>query len=266
MIIGQGQTDAFVALLLVLFLISYSKNKEILCGIILAFILQIKLFFLPCLFYFLLRGKIKLIFSTVVSFVVLLFMPILIIGPERTITLVKTWLDMLGVSVPSQLVNFKNQSISYGIFSVLSKITNVSAKPTICAISTSFTIIAYTGLFILRKKLEKLGANIQNYYDVSVVILISILLSPISWEAYYICLIIPIGLTLYLVLQQDKKKLMFSCLSVYFVLSCMVGTDLTKFIPGVNSFRFINISLGTLALAYVLFYSLFSSQTNIKDE
>jgi len=42
---------------------------------------------------------------------------------------------------------------------------------------------------------------------------------------------------------------------MYFILSCAIGTDLTKYIPGVNSFRFINISLGTIFLLFAMIYS-----------
>jgi len=109
MILGQGQTDVFTALFLVLFLMAYLRKKDILSGVMLALIFQIKPFFLPILFYFLIKGKMKIVLSCIVAFVAFLFLPCFMVGWSETMLLIKEWKGILGTSIPSQLFNVKNQ-------------------------------------------------------------------------------------------------------------------------------------------------------------
>ncbi|GAF89246.1 unnamed protein product, partial [marine sediment metagenome] len=99
--LSLGQTDVVITLLFVLFLIAYAGNKEILCGVLLALILQFKLSFLPILLYFLFTGRITLIVSTGIGFALFLFIPSYMIGFEKNLLLLKDWVDILGFSVPS---------------------------------------------------------------------------------------------------------------------------------------------------------------------
>ncbi len=259
MILDQGQTDVFIALFLVLFLMAYLRNKEIFCGVILALILQIKPFFFPVLIYFLLRGKRKLIISTIVAFAGLLFIPCFAIGWGETIALLGEWKEILSMSIPSQILNFKNQSVSSALGILLLKngvISNaISPEKLIYPISAILTLSAYVMTLRLRRSAQTQNEKKSKYFEVSALIIISVLFSPIAWVAYFVNLLIPFAFTTLLMLRSKKRGLFYACLAFYFILSCAVGTDITKFIPGVNSFHFINISLGTMFLAFVMIHS-----------
>ena len=259
MILGQGQTDAIIAFFWVLFLVAYLKNNEIACGIVIALILQIKPFFLPVLLYFLLRGKIKLIISAVVAFAGFLLLPCLAIGWDATITLLGEWKGILSMSIPSQLFNFKNQSISSVTGSIFLKNNAIKEIITpqnlIYSISALMTLCAYAMVIWISKISRVKNEKKYKYFEVSALIMASLVFSPIAWEAYFVNLLVPLAFTALLVLQSKKRNILYAALAVYFVLSCVVGTDITKFIPGVNSFHFINISLGTISLALAMIYS-----------
>ena len=271
MILGQGQIDTLIALFLVLFLLAYLDGREILCGIILAFILQMKLLFFPALVYFMIRGKFRIIVSTLISFVIFLFLPAFILGFKETVALLKDWGEILSVSVTSQLMNFKNQSIAYGVSVLLFKNSyikdNIEPKNLVYPLSVFFMTVSYVLLAWLRKHIRNLNEIRNRYVEVAALIVISVLFAPTSWEAYFINLIVPLGVTMLFIFKTRNKTLPYTVLGVYFFLSCAIGTDITKYIPVVRSLRFINISIGTVFLAIAMIYSYVSlEERGIEEE
>ena len=85
-------------------------------------------------------------------------------------------------------------------------------------------------------------------------IVASLLFSPIAWKAHFITLIIPLGTAIFFTVNSVKRGVLYSVLGAFFMLSCVVGTDLTKFIPYLNEFRLMNIAVGTLFLAFAVIY------------
>jgi len=259
MSLAVGQIDVIIALLFVFFLLAYVRDKELLSGVILALILQFKPLFLPACFYFLFAGKKKLVLSTVVAFFAFLFIPVLVVGFEQTAMLLKNWVAILEISVPSQLLNYKNQSITYFIGNLLLKNEAleklISVKDLFYALGGALTLSAYILMLRFKRGLERRGGNKYKYVEVSGVILVTLLFSPIVWVAHFINLIIPFSVTLLFVLNSKKKKALYWALGAFFMLSWVIGTDITNFIPYVNKIHFINIALGTIFLTYALFSS-----------
>ena len=253
--IALGQTDVLIAFLFVLFLAAYAKNKEALCGIILALILQFKLLFLPMLAYFLFTRRKKLIASTSVAFVLFLFIPLPFLGLSKTVAFLKDWYAILGMSVPSQILNYKNQSITYGVSNLLLKIGAIkgvfaSPKYLFYSISTVLLLSSYVIMAWFRKRADRRGEEKRKYLEVSLLIILSLVFSPIAWEAHFITLLIPLGVVIFFTINSVKRNALYIALGAFFILSCVIGTDLTKFIPGLGGIRFINIALGTVFLAF----------------
>ena len=264
MILGQGQTDVFTALFFVLFLMTYLRKKDILSGIMLALIFQIKPFFLPILFYFLIKGKMKIVLSCVAAFVGFLFLPCFIVGLSETMLLLKEWKEILSMSIPSQLFNVKNQSVPSFVSGFLLKGNfinrSLSVETLTYSIATILTVSFYLP-FVWYGKFVRAGNEIKHkYLEISLLIVTAVLFSPIAWQAYFVNIIISFAFMLYLFIASDKKSLPFAAMAIYFILSCMVGTDITKFIPGVNSMHFINITLGTVFMVFALLYSYHRTQ------
>jgi len=264
MILGQGQTDVFAALFFVLFLMAYMREKEVFAGVMLALILQIKLFFLPVLFYFLIRRKIKLVVSSIVTFAAFLALPCFVAGCGETILLLKDWKWILNTSIPSQLLNVKNQSVSTFLSGLLLKADFInrffSAETLAYFTAMTLTVLFYFALARYSKFTRAEGEKKYKYLEISLLIISAVVFSPIAWQAYFVNLIIPFAFTIYLLTASGKRSVACACLAIYFILSCMVGTDITKFIPGVNSLHFINITLGTVFLVFAMMYSYRQAQ------
>lgn len=256
-VISQGQTDGVIVFLLVLLLVSYVQKKDILAGILFAVILQIKPFFIPLGFLFIVEKRYRAILSAFILIAAFIFIPSVLLGIRETLLLTKEWILMVASSVPSQVMNYKNQSLSYGAAVALFRLTGLenifSAKEVIGALSVVFTAIAF-GFFLFRGKyLKARFADFYEHFAVSFIVAVSVIFSPISWEAYYLFLMIPLSLVFTQGIKEHKKKTMVLYLAGYFILTYSAGTDITKFIPGLNNFRFINISLGAVLLILGMF-------------
>jgi len=254
-----GQTDVLIALFFVLFLMSYVRGRELVSGIILALILQFKPLFAPMLFYFLITGKKRLVLSTVAAFAFFLFVPAAALGIDKTIILLKNWVGILRMSVPSQLLSYKNQSITYfiGNFFMRSERLKelIQVKDLFYLLGGALTLGFYAWVARFRKSVKREDEKKYRYVEVSALVIASLLFSPIAWVAHFINLIIPFSVALLFALNSEKKKALYFALGVFVILSCALGTDITNFIPAVGKFRGINIAVGTLFLTYALFSS-----------
>ena len=260
--VAQGQTNTLVALLFVLFLISYIKDRDIACGAVFAAILQMKLMFLPMLLYFLLRRRFKLILSTAVTFAALLALPACWLGAHGALEMTKEWTGILTMSVPSQLLDYKNQSFVYAIVVQLFKIPAVqgafSAGQLVYPMSAFFTLLVYAAALWIRRSTKRVGEARLKYIEISMLIFAALFFSPLSWGAYYLMLIIPLSITILFTMKSARKAPLYFALGAYFFLTSMYGTDITDWIPVVNTWHFIHLSLGTLFLFFAMLYSCFA--------
>ncbi len=257
MVIGQGQTDVITAFLLVVFLYAYINDKEAACGTILGFIIHFKPLFLPVIIYFLLRGKKKLAIASAVSFLAFLCVPAFFVGVDGAASLTREWFGMMSMSIPSQLLNFKNQSIAYGITVLLMKsgaVNAAGAGSVVYSLSALLFSVSYAFLFLFARARRNSFGYKEKYMEVSLVFLPVLLFSPIAWEAFYTILIIPIAFAAYLAMACVKHKTLYVLAALYALFSCAWGTDITKYVPMINNLRFINISMGTLCLAGILIH------------
>ena len=268
--VAQGQTNTLVALLFVLFLIFYIKDRDIACGAVLAVILQMKLMFLPIALYFLLRGRLKLILSAAVTFAALLVLPACWLGAQGALAMTKEWAGILTMSVPSQLLDYKNQSFVYAITVQLFKISAVqgafSAEQLVYPMSAFFTILVYAVTLWLRRFAKRTGEAQFKYIEISMLIFAALFFSPLSWGAYYLMLIIPLSITIYLTMKSSRRRVIYFALGAYFFLTSMYGTDITDWIPVVNTWHFIHLSLGTLFLFFAMLYSCFTPSAGPASE
>ncbi len=254
-----GQIDVLIALFFVFFLITYVRGRQLAAGIILALILQFKPLFFPMLFYFFVTGRKKLVLSSITAFSFFLLAPAALIGFDKALVLLKDWREILGMSVPSQLLNYKNQSITYFIGNLL--IRNdylkglISVKDLFYLIGAALTLLVYIPAARFLKFIKPRDKQKYRYAEISALIIISLLFSPIAWVAHFINLIIPFSVAVLFTLKSKKKKALYFALGAFIVLSCALGTDITNFIPVINKFHGINISVGTFFLAYALFSS-----------
>jgi len=251
--ISLGQTDVICLFLFALFLIAYVRDKEIFCGILLGLILQFKLFYFPILAYFVLIRKPKLIITTLSSFIIFLFIP------DKLLTMLSNWHGILGTTVSSQILLPKNQSLIYTLATPLLHIKSIAVtitpKDLFYSLGAVLTLSAYIVLWIFKRSIKDSEKKKYRYVEISVLIMSSLLFSPIAWKAHYITVLIPFTIALAFTLNSNKKKISFIALGLFVLFGCVIGTDLTGFLPFLEKIHFLNISLGTLFLAFALVYS-----------
>ena len=257
--ISLGQSDILIAFFFTLFLVAYVGGKDIFCGILLALILQFKLLFLPLLVYFVLIGKKKLVISAVISFISLLFIPAYMLGFEKNLSLLRDWFEILSMSIPSQILNTKNESIAYAIGSFISKFGFVKSafrpEHVIYFLSATLTLLFYTSLLWIRRFVKKFNWKEFKYVEVSLLILTAMIFSPIAWGSHFINSVVPLSVALAVGIKINERRQFYTALGIFFLLSCMIGTDLTGFIPQLENSVFPNISIGMLSLGYALIYA-----------
>lgn len=254
--IAVGQFDIMIALFFVLFLMAYAQDREIVCGIILAFIAQTKPQFLPMLLYFLISGKKKLVLSALLSSLAFIFAPAVLIGFDKAAALLKDWREILDISVQSQILNYKNQSITYfigkSLLSIKALSSSISAQRLLYALSAVLTTAAYLAVLMLKRASKAESDKKFKYLEVSLLIIVTLLFSPLVWVANFICLIIPAAVTALFLSDSPKRRSLYWAICVFFFLSVVAGTDLTNFMPFINDMHFINISMGVVFLTYAL--------------
>jgi len=267
--IALGQTDIIVAFLFVLFLMAYIKDKEILCGLLFALILQFKLFFLPMGLYFLIIGKRKLVLSTIMGFLLFLFIPVCMLRLGKTLSLIQDWTEVLRLTLPSQILNNKNQSIVYAMGNLLFKADFVKRifvlpKYLLYSLSAMFTVSIYITMARFRKYMYYRDEKKYKYLEISLLIIASLLFSPITWISHFVSISVPLAIAIYFTLNSPKRKILYIMVGFYFVLSGMMGTDLTKFLPVVNDLHWINIAVGIMFLSFTIIYGYVQSIKAIK--
>jgi hypothetical protein len=257
MVILQGQTDGLAALLLVLTVVALFRGRDVLAGVLFAAILQIKPYFAIFALYFLVDRRYKAILSLCGSLLFFAVLPAFFLGARQTLTLSKDWVFMLRTSVASQVMNYKNQSLSYGTAVAVSKVSDIWRLATphsvIYSLSMVFQGISLAALFLFLRRHSVKADRFLGYVTISAMIFIALVFSPISWEAYYASLIIPLAVFFALGIERQREKAMACYAAGYFVLVHIVGTDITKFVPVLNRMRFTNISLASLVLLWGMF-------------
>lgn len=258
--LALGQSDVIMTLLFVIFLMAYLRGRELLCGAILALVLHFKPSFCPVILYFFIAGKWRLAVSTLVSFAAFLFLPALLIGMGKTTALLNDWIGILKMSVVSQLLNDKNQSITYFIASNILKIGPASPPLFIdklfFILGAGFTLVSYVSLFVFRKSS---GTSPEEkafkYLEVSLLLIVTLLFSPLVWTSHFITLIIPVAATTLFIWRSPGSVPVYIAMALFVILSVVAGTDLVNFGHAFDKLRFINVALGVVFLTYAMLAS-----------
>lgn len=184
-----GQTDFLQLLLLFLFINFYYRKKEIWGGLFLALSAMIKLTPLIFLPYFLYRKRFLLIIYTLAFVSLFLFLPALIYGWQRNISLLKDWYSFMSYSSPPLLAVDLNQSI-FGLFLRLFTPSiyqvNILTLNSNLVMTIIYVVIIISCLFLLF--LSRYGKNIQKQlihhretFEFSLLLIFMNLFSPLGW-------------------------------------------------------------------------------------
>lgn len=276
--LGNIQINVFILWMVVLSLYLFSKDKQFLSALIMAFAISIKVYPIFIFLYFVVKREYKLIFYTMLFTALFSFIPVLVFGLEQTIEYYKFWYQH-NVE-PFASVGHKNQSFfsmmrsllthdSPGLNSPLNQeiyinFLNLSIEQVKIV---SYAIIAIPGAFIVylfRKKLTSIG-NLQSFLEYAFVLTLIPILSPLSWKAYFIFLF-PGFFINYLFIFRIRNKLN-KAINKYLKTSFFISIILTIMSAELFVGRyfsdimevFSSITIGTILLSIniILFYVYF---------
>jgi hypothetical protein len=131
---------------------------------------------------------------------------------------------------------------------------NISSGLMIYSLSIFFTVVTYVLLSYFGRLVNKATIKSWKYTEISILIVSSLVFSPLIWKAHFLNLIIPLGVAACFALVSHKRRPLYAALLIYFILS-LVGTDLTSLLPLIRGVNFISISIGAIFLVFVILYS-----------
>ncbi len=213
--IARGQASILVTYLVILAVLFHLQRRHWLAGCCLAGSIVIKAFPVMLLVYFLAKGRFKLV-KTTAAFLALfvLILPAAVFGVKGNTTLLRQWLTT--VALPTATPEFfredirypqlidprvaKNQSIQAVTIRHLAGATAESAvarRETVArhvALVINLFFLMAAGWLCLRRRSDKDARD--SVSECSLVILLMLLLSPVSWVQNYILLTLPLAVAL----------------------------------------------------------------------
>ncbi len=242
-VIALGQTDIFIAFLLVLVLLFYLNGMQLIGGITFALILHFKPFFFPILLYFALSGKWRLSLATVIAFPAFLAIPMIRPGyRQEFFLLIHAWMQMMGHSVSSQLINPKNESFLYMIL----KSAKVAGNTNIVYLTSGvLQLLFIAALLWWSKKIDSKKKYAFSTLEISYLIISILLCSPLVWKAALIYTVIPCAFIIYNYAYGIKNRISIFSLAAFFILTSILNPDILKYVPiaGIENLKFIPLGL-----------------------
>lgn len=262
-VVQRVQSDCLVLFLLALFIFALFYKKEALAGISLATACMVKLTPLIFLPYLLLRKKFKAIIACGFAISFYLLVPALYVGWARNLEYLKNFLLVHQKNPPDYIFWFKNQSLLSCLFRFLTKDSPVSISnldPTqVFIIFIILAAILFSLIFIFRRKAQVSASGFSYLTEISLVLILMILLSPLAWKHTFVHLLIPHLVLLYYILYINPQDKVTRTLLIFsFFLNTILNPELTK--PFAKTIQlYSNITFGTLILYVALLRLNFKS-------
>lgn len=264
-VVQRVQSDCLVLFLLSLFIFALFFNKNLLAGFALAGAVMVKLtplIFIPFLIF---RKRFKALFSSCLFIALYLFLPALYTGYSRNLGYLKNWWLVHQKNPIDYLFWYKNQSLLSCLSRFLSKDSPVSiAGLTAAQVFPIFLILAAILFFLVfagRKRTAADSSAFGYLTDLSLILILMILFSPLAWKHTFVHLLIPHLVLLYYVMyinpaDKPTKRLLISS----FLLITVLNPELTK--PFAQTIQlFSSVTCGTLIL-YIALLRARTSQEN----
>ena len=205
--IQRVQSDCLVLFLLSLFIFALFRKKEAVAGLCLAAASMVKLTPLIFLPYLLWRRRIKAVLAYGLFIVLFLLAPSLYVGWAKNLGYLKNWLLVHRTNPVDYIFWYKNQSLLSCLMRFLSKDSQISIfSLTQGQVYIIFIILAAALLsliFILRRKAGPEEKGFVFLTDISLVLSLMILLSPLGWKHTFVHLTIPHLVLLYYVFYKN---------------------------------------------------------------
>ena len=259
------QINVFLLLASIVTISLFIKGKAFLSGMILAFIISLKVFPVFLLMYFLFKREFKIVCWTFLFLLVFNIIPLLVYGFDQGVAYYIHWWNEITSKL--ELVQHKNQSF----FSMLGSLMmaksagldiyiNLTDLSLVTFKKISYVIIflgALYPMYLFRRKLTR--KNDSFAYLEYVFVLTSIpILSPLAWKAYFIFLWPGYLFSYYYLFENERIKNLRirRVMKLLFIISVLLTVFSTDLFLGAYLADlmevFSSITIGTLLLMAVL--------------
>ena len=193
--LGMGQINIIILLILTIAYSAIVQNKSRLCGVLFGVSLTLKYFPLFIPIYFIVRKKWTLLLVLLMTVLSLFGIGVVFFTPAVSIHFVEQTLPVLTSSLKT---DYYNQALSGFLLRTFSL---SSLEYNIVRIFVSILMIICTVWVIAKKQFDKKFQLLE----VSTFITLSLLLNTFSWQHHFVLLLLPLGVTYFLL-----KKLQVS--------------------------------------------------------
>ena len=202
---GMGQNNILVLAMLLVSFWFFLKKRDIVSGIILGLAIGLKTIFLFFLLFYFLKKKWKLILTSLITMVLLVFTTGFIFGWD--------FYSFYFSDVIPPLLNLQGREIYYnqGLMGFVSRITkNLFVRKQITFLISA--LFVGMGTWLTRKR-----KNIQLQFSLFVVILT--LIDTLSWQHHFVWLLYPFIVVFYFLIKEKKKTIIGLLMLSYFLVS-----------------------------------------------
>ncbi len=207
---GMGQINVIILFLLVLFLYFYMQQKKYISGVFLGTAFILKLFPLVILPYLIVRKQYKILFASILVFVVAVIISLFVIRNDVN----QYYYHSI---VPTLITSWKEDYYNQALSGFLTRMITDEGERNNLKIFLSTVIVGSTFLAIVRNK-KKFPA-----LEIAAIITTSVLINTFSWQHHFIWLVIPF-LIIYFHLKQTKKAKKYFI--ILFVAYCLVSFNI----------------------------------------
>jgi hypothetical protein len=251
-VVQRVQSDCLVLFLLSLFILALFYKKDAWAGFSLAAAAMVKLTPLIFIPYLLLRKRFKAVLSCGLFSAVFLFIPALYVGWMRNLQYLNNWFLVHRKNPAEYLLWYKNQSLLSALLRLFGK-----DSPAGFILFIVLALALFWAIFLFTRKARKNFSNFSYLTEISLVLILMIVLSPLAWKHTFVHLLIPHLVLLYYVLYiNPQDKIIKGLLIASFFLNTVLNPELTKPVAQLIQ-QYSNVTWGALILYAALLRCLY---------
>lgn len=196
--IDRAQVNILILLLLFFFAYYFMNKKDTLCGIYLGIAAAIKLTPVIFLVLLLMKKRFKAAASAIAVFITLLFIPCFKWGIRANSKMLSDWFGVLKDTLPSEYLQYKNQSLMAAISRSFSVNSDVSLLKFDGIHLTQIVVFVYAVFMLITihaamKKSRAPGREAE-LWDLSLFFLAMTILSPVGTKTTFVHIMLPVVL------------------------------------------------------------------------
>lgn len=207
--LGMGQANNIVLLAIVLFIYFLLNKKQYIAGVFLALAITLKLFPVLFILYLLIQKQWKVLWAFILTIIATLLLVYIFLNHTVTVYFFQTILpNLLGASNGDY---YYNQALS-GFLA--RETSNVALRETARIVIGGALVL--WAIFTIWKKRTK--SNNIVLLSLSLIIVVSLIINPFSWQHYYVWTIISLLITFWFIKDNHPNRWLYMVLFISYLL------------------------------------------------